>query len=158
MTVMALVMAVFALSILGAFGFVLLTWIGPDAPLWWFERASFSFLLGVGSGALVWTVLMPMYGVIAARWVCALVMAGVCFVATWQLQQRRLRRSSGSAPLVPGLSRGLAVACACVLLLQLGVLMAASLRSPLGWDALFNWEIKARLAYEYQPQGQLPAA
>src|SRR5204863_1860378 len=45
-----------------------------------------------------------------------------------------------------------------LMLSQFLILAAAALRTPLGWDALFNWEFKARLAFEHQPQGQLPLA
>lgn len=35
-----------------------------------------------------------------------------------------------------------------LLIIQLGIIAWVSLRTPLGWDGLFNWEIKARIAFE----------
>jgi hypothetical protein len=47
---------------------------------------------------------------------------------------------------------------ALVALTQFAVLGAAAMWTPLGWDGLFNFELKARLAFEHSPSGQMPAA
>ena len=43
-----------------------------------------------------------------------------------------------------------------VLLLQFVVLGLAAMWTTLGWDGLFNFELKARLAFEHAPAGQMP--
>src|SRR5258708_2504675 len=63
--------------------------------------------------------------------------------------------SSAALKKAPGL---LVAARSIVIVLQFALLTAAAMRAPLGWDGLFNQEFKARLAFEHQPQGQLPLA
>jgi hypothetical protein len=45
-----------------------------------------------------------------------------------------------------------------ILCAQLVLVIVAALWTTLGWDGLFNFELKARLAFEQSPYGQIPAA
>jgi hypothetical protein len=54
--------------------------------------------------------------------------------------------------------RSVDVFLALVLAVQMIALFIIAFRTPLGWDGLYNFEIKARLAFEHTPAGQLPLA
>lgn len=148
----ALIVAV-AVTVLLAFGYALLRLLAPRAPLWWFERLAFSFLLGAGGASIAWMLLLPIYDVVQPRW--ALLVAGSgALIWAWPRLRSARDRSSRSQQAINWVT----LAGSVVLLFQFATLMAASVHGPLGWDALFNFEFKARLAFEHRPPGQLPLA
>jgi hypothetical protein len=153
MTLFAVFQLIVGLGTLAALGYGLLTLLAPDAPLWWFERAAFSFVLGMGGGAFAWVALIPVYPFLQPRW--ALVIVTMAVLTAAGLRDRRKVAPSTSRLMQPN---WLVIACSIVMIGQFAMLMAASMHTRLGWDGLFNLEFKARLAFEHQPQGQLPLA
>ncbi len=147
-----LVVAV-ALGILVGLGHAVLALVVRTTRLYWFERWSLAFLLGTCAASLAWCVLSPLYGLIAPIWVVS-AFAGVAMLAG----ARVARAASGASG--EGGARGqtgaLEIALCALLALECAAVLLTALHAPLGWDGLFNFEIKARLAFENIPTGRLP--
>jgi len=153
-----------ALALLTAFGHGLLALYPDRTRLFWHERWAAAWVVGCGAGAFAWFVLSPLYLWVAPIWLltplmCAL---GVGLGRAEALRHERwhsmsrwhsLRVDRWHSPSGLSLSE---LALSCVLLVQVAALFAAALHTPLGWDGLFNFEMKARLAFEHSPRGQLP--
>ena len=141
-----------ALAVIVAFGDAVLRAVSPRMRLWWFERLSFSFVLGFGAAFLCWMVFTPAYSLVEPWW-----LVGTIAVAAWIVMSRRRVRPSRPNER-PSSSSLLWTAAGCLLAIQCAALLVTSLHTPLGWDGLFNFELKARLAFEQQPRGQIPIA
>jgi hypothetical protein len=140
-----------------AFGLLLLVGhrlvavLTPRTPLFWHERWSAAWMLGCGGGACAWFVLSPLYAWAPAIAVltCLMTAVGLSGAAGWVSQRRSTDPSA--APL-DAIDVGLGV----VLVVQTAALFMAAWHTTLGWDGIFNFEMKARLAFEHMPSGQLP--
>ena len=123
-----------------------------EMPLYWFESWALAFLLGTGAVSLAWVVLMPTYGTVRPLWALSAFALAMFLTALRPMIAARQRRAASGRP------TGLVVACSALLILELCAIVLASLHLSLGSDGLINCELKARIAFEHQPVGQLPLA
>lgn len=153
MTVLA---AVVALVLVGR---VLLTVVARRMPLYWFERWALSYLMGTAVLSAIWIASSLLNDLTRPVWALSAVCAGAAIVAyhrgfrlRWFEQETTPEHEAGREGqgwperLLGGL-----------LILEFLVLVAASLRTSLGFDGLFNFEMKARLMFEHTA-GRLPLA
>ena len=138
-------------------------WLSPSfshAPVQWVTTL---VILATITGALLWA--RPPAEVAAV--VSALRRAeserrktvrGTTFAKGFGGQTKRETQSRG--PVEPRTSRDerAAIAAGVLLVALCGVVMVVSLRTPLGWDGVFNFEMKARLALSNEPSGTIPIA
>src|ERR1041384_3063452 len=114
------------------------------------ECLSLSWLFGVG----VTSVLLWLGGIFISGLALQLFVTLVCVVlgiVAWRI--KRLRSIQFS---VPRPSNRLEWILASLLVVELLTIFYISLKHTLGWDGLFNWEIKAR--YAFLNSGILPAS
>jgi hypothetical protein len=171
MNLVDVVRLVAAVSTLLAFGHGLATLLAHETAFTWSERTGIAFLLGTGAASMLWTILMPLYAIVSpvvALSMIAWTVAGISLIRDRvhakpdAIEPRR--RSKGSdieAAEVPGLTgthRVTTIALTIVLIVELIVLSAASFRSGLGFDGVFNFEMRAHIAFENSPRGQIPLA
>jgi hypothetical protein len=139
-----------ALVLLFAAGVSLQSWLLPRAETYWFEYWSLAFLLGTAAMCGLWMLLSPLYTAINPAPLLTLAAALLLAASRSRLRLVFPRRVSSWA--------AVDVLLALILCVELAMIVAASLHSPLGWDGVFNFEMKARLIYENDPIGQLPSA
>jgi hypothetical protein len=111
-------------------------------------------MLGCGAGAFAWFTLSPFFGAVPA-----IVLLTGLMVATglFCIARRTVNAFGGPGEGAPGdRATAVDVALAVVLVAQVAALFAAASHTQLGWDGMFNFEMKARLAFEHTPSGQLP--
>ena len=145
-----------ALVTLTAFGYAVTLLLARDTVFDWFERLALAYIVGIGVASMLWMVFAPAYSIVspvmlisAIAWITtAMVVRGAGAVSGFGRTVSNHRTASGRW------TRVLVV----VLAIELVALTAASLRSGLGFDAVFNFEIKARLAFENAVRGQIPLA
>jgi hypothetical protein len=163
-----------ALTVLLALGHGALAVIASHARLYWYERWATALLLGTGVATFTWFVCSPAYGLISplrllTGGALGAVVALGAKAASGARSMGRLRVPVATDRLAPaGLAEAQAakvgalsaidLLLAGVLVLEFAALLMAALHTPLGWDAIFNFEMKARLAFEHVPRGQLPLA
>lgn len=140
-----------ALLTLIAFGYALTRLVAPQIAFDRFERFGVGYVLGTGAASLIWILFMPAYGVVSP----VVLISGVA----WTTVALAIagRRTLVTPP------RGQRPSLALVVLLIVAALQAAAvmftaMRSELGFDAVFNFEVKARLAFESPVRGQIPLA
>ena len=152
MTLIDAAKLVAALGTLFAFGFGLTALLAREVPLDRFERFGIAYLLGVGAASMLWIVLAPFYAIVSPIVLISAIAWMVAGIA-------RVRRKPDTSRYVPEPARGgWAVVLTLLLAVELIALTAASLGSGLGFDAVFNFEVKARVAFENQTPGQIPLA
>jgi hypothetical protein len=180
MSLMTPVWMTIAIGLLAGCGYAIVVPLTREMRLYWHERWSAAWLIGCGVGACAWFVMMPLYGWITPIWLLTAVLGGVTAVVavrggraealryqtSSRIQALRYQTSSRNQ-VAQGFSPAsrsddhwsvVDVALAVVLMFQVAVLFLIAFRTPLGWDGLYNFEIKARLAFEHTPVGQLPLA
>ena len=139
-----------ALAILLGVGHALVALLVRHTRLYWFERWALAFLIGTAAVSGLWLACGPFYGVIRPVWLLSVlsvvIMGAVARLHTPRWQRPRVRMVTGDAILSAALGA------------EFVALVLASLRTPLGWDGLFNFEIKARLIFESDPSGSFPWA
>lgn len=130
----------------GGLGVVWLT-AAPDRKQNLFEDFSLAFLFGSAVISISLFILgWLLSGLMLRMSVCAIcLLLGTAGFSRWRRSGALIR------PLSVGVSDSL---FALVLLVQIGFVCWLSARSALLWDGLFNWEIKAQLAW--QNGGRLP--
>jgi hypothetical protein len=149
-----------AVGALLVFGYSLLAWIAPRTTLNRFERFGIAYVLGTGAASILWILLAPLYGVVSPKWALSGIIGAVALVAMWR-RAAPPPDNGGPGDLPEPADRPrtwMLVACSAVIALELGALVFASARTELGFDAVFNFELKARLAFENETRGQLPLA
>jgi hypothetical protein len=150
-----------ALAVLLGVGHALIGFLARHTKLYWFERWALAFLVGTAAVSGLWLAFGAFYGVIRPVWLLSLLSLVIMFCgARSEVHRQRAHRAAadrrtqktwtGKAPLDVMLSVVLAV--------EFLALLLASLRTPLGWDGLFNFELKARLIFENDPSGTFPWA
>ena len=137
-----------ALAVLFAAGAAVQTLLLRRTETYWFEYWALAFLLGTAAMSALWIVLNPLYGLIHPLPVLSL--CALLLVAT-----TRSRLKIALPAKVPSL-QWIDLFLAILLCVEMALVLAASLHSALGWDGIFNFEMKARLIYENNPAGQLP--
>ena len=157
-----------ALALLVGLGHGLVALIGRETRLFWHERWAAAWVLGCGAGALAWFVLSPLYAWVSPIVALTLLMVGVAVTSRAEALRHRWHNPSehrwhSSSGLWWHSPSGLSIAASeaalgLVLVTQVVALLVLALHTPLGWDGLFNFEMKARLAFEHVPAGQLPSA
>lgn len=152
-----------ALVTLTAFGYAITLLVAREMPFQWFERVGFAYVLGIGAASLVWLVLTPAYGLVspvilisAVAWITTTIVVSVPAKGGYKHGAGSGTSRTDSTQSTES-SRWTHVLLV-VLAVELLALTAASLRSGLGFDAVFNFEIKARLAFENAVRGQIPLA
>jgi hypothetical protein len=147
-----------ALVTLTALGHALTVVIARDTAFRWFERFGIAYVLGTGVASILWVVLAPAYVVVSP----VILISAVAWITTGIVLSGPAKaghHTLGPAVVVSGFSRTIWTRLlTLVLAVQLLALTAASLGSGLGFDAVFNFEIKARLAFENVTRGQIPLA
>lgn len=140
-----------ACAVLIGAGYGLLALLVRHTALYAPERWALRFLLGSAAMSLVWIAGSPLYDRLSPVWVVSLSAASLIVWAGF--------RRTDLAPAQDLTRRHWAdAALAFLLATQILVLFVAAVRAPLGWDGLFNFEMKARLAFEHTPSGQYPLA
>jgi len=146
-----------ALALLLACGRGVVAMCVSETRLYWHERWAAAWLIGCGLGAFAWFAFMPLYGWVSPIWLLTVLMVAISAAAGWwsmvdgprsMVQPRRSTMDHGPWTMD--------VLLAVLLSIQIVVLVVVALQTPLGWDGLFNFEVKARLAFEHTPVGQLP--
>ncbi len=141
----------FSLAVLFMLGDAVAKMAGRGLRLLWYERCALAWLLGTGASTVAWFLLTPLYQWISPIWIVTGIAVALVFIAS----RRSGRIGAGAVGFT--FSSG-EIALTLVLLLQFAVLGLAAMWTTLGWDGLFNFELKARLAFEHAPAGQLPGA
>jgi hypothetical protein len=141
-----------ALLVVGGVGYGVLILVAREMPLYWFESWALAFLLGMGAVSLAWVILMPTYGTVGPVWALSAFALAVFLMALRPMIAAHQRGTASGRP------TGLVVACSALLILEFCAIVLASLHLSLGSDGLLNFELKARIAFEHQPVGQLPLA
>ena len=141
-----------ALTVLLVLGDGVLRMAARGVRLAWYERCALAWLCGTGAATIAWVLLAPAYRWLSPVW---LVTAMALMLALAARRPDARRKGSGAAGVTFSPTDAMLAA---VVLLQVGVLCAAAMWTTLGWDGLFNFELKARIAFEHSPAGQLPAA
>lgn len=141
-----------AVLVVAGVGYGVLLLVAREMPLYWFESWALAFLLGTGAVSLAWVALMPTYGTVRPIWALSAFAVTVFLTALRPMIAARQRRAASGRP------SGLVVACSALLILEFCAIVLASLHLSLGSDGLINFELKARIAFEHQPVGQLPLA
>lgn len=145
-----------ALGVLLLLGHAVVAFVSPTLRLSWYERWGVAWLLGTATGGFLWFVLSPLY-----RWVSPLWLLTVIAMAFGALALTRQRvapdYAEAGSPAGADLDK-VSVVLGTVLVVQAAALLGAAMLTPLGWDGLFNFELKARMAFEHDPRGQLPLA
>lgn len=146
---MNLLLVLAALSVIVLSGYGVVRWLLRDAgPVWWWEVAGYSWLVGSG----VVAVLLWVAGFVARG---AGLVAAVATVAAgiggwlWHMAGSRQRPR-----FFPPATRRWEAALSLLLLLPVGALAWQCMRETLHWDGLLVWELKARLAFQHG--GALP--
>jgi hypothetical protein len=138
-----------SLAVLFVFGNAVTRMASRGLRLLWYERCALAWLLGTGASTITWFLLTPLHRWISPIWTVTGMAMALAFLAS----RRSTRMGAGGAGFV--MSSG-AILLTLVLLLQFVVLGLAAMWTTLGWDGLFNFELKARLAFEHAPAGQMP--
>ncbi|HUP40786.1 MAG TPA: hypothetical protein VM115_11745, partial [Vicinamibacterales bacterium] len=130
-----------ALATLIALGYGLTNFLAGDLPLYRTERLAIAYVLGTGAASVTWFLLTPLYAVVSPT--VALTAIAWIVAAAALVKRAKLPPLPHSEPrqwwLIP---------VAAVVLLQVAVLAYAAMHSDLGFDAVFNFELKARVAFE----------
>jgi hypothetical protein len=140
-----------ALALIVALGHTAVAVLVQKTTLYLFERWSLSFLIGIAAISALWAVCDPFYDVIEPVWLLSI----LCVIIV--VSARSPLRRVDFAPKVPR-SGKLEAGLSLLLAVEFTLLLFASLRTPIGWDGLFNFELKARLIFENTPSGRLPLA
>jgi hypothetical protein len=144
-----------ALAFLLGPGHALVALLVRRTELFWFERWSLAFLIGTAAMSGAWLIFGGFYDVIRPAWL----LSGLSLVFTLAVWSR-IHRHGDPRTLGPEPNTGtlapLDVALSVALAAQCVVLLLIAMRTPLGWDGLFNFELKARLIFENDPSGRLP--
>ena len=137
-----------ALALIFGAGIAVQTWLLRRTETYWFEYWALAFLLGTAAMSALWIVLIPVYVLIHPMPLLSI--AAVLLIAATR-SRLRIR--------MPARVRSwqwIDLLLAVLLGVEMALVLAASMHSPLGWDGLFNFEMKARLMYENSPAGRLP--
>jgi hypothetical protein len=140
-----------ALATLLAFGYGLTNLLADGMPLYRSERAGIAYILGIAAASVIWFALGPLYRAIPA-------IVPVSTVAWTVGAVGFVRRKGQTHPPPDPAWRWWMAPVAAVVLVQIAALAYAALRTDLGFDAVFNFELKARLAFENETRGQIPLA
>lgn len=143
---------VMALGVLLAVGHALLALLVRTLKLYWFERWALAFLIGTAVTSGLWIAFSAFYDVISPVWLLSILSLLVIVAARSRIHLRYLR-----VPAMPKLA-WLEAGLSFLLAAEFALLLLASLHTPLGWDGLFNFELKARLIFENTPSGRFPIA
>ena len=138
-----------SLAVLLLFGDAVTKMASRGLRLLWYERCALAWLLGTGASTIAWFLLTPLYRWISPIWV----VTGIAMALVFLASRRSTRIGAGAIGFAFSSE---AIVLTFVLLLQFAVLGLAATWTTLGWDGLFNFELKARLAFEHAPAGQLP--
>lgn len=171
------------LALLIGLGRALLGLVAPDAAATAAECWALAFLLGTGGVSLLLWWLSPLFALIPAVWsvTLAIFVIAVCAIAVARRRSHQrtglgtgsgCRRSLGGGcqpdqgPPKGGHYHGFGgsscewTAARRVLSIALvtlcGALAIVALVTPLGWDGVLNFELKARLAFLHHPSGTIP--
>jgi hypothetical protein len=141
-----------AIALLACPGYAVVAMVARATTLYWFERWSLAFLVGTAAACALWIAFLPFYEVIQPVWLLSIVLALIA------LAGRSRVFTLNPPPNAAGRLGLVEIFLLAALVVELAVVAMASVRTPLGWDGLFNFELKARLAFENEPSGQLPMA
>ena len=151
MTPADFIMLFAALATLLAFGYGLTNLLAGDTPLYRSERAGVAFILGTGAASIAWVLAAPLYHLIPAI-VAVSAIAGAVAAVGFIRREEQTRPSADRAP------RWWMAPVGAVVLVQIAALAYAAMRSDLGFDAVFNFELRARLSFENETRGHIPLA
>lgn len=146
-----LVALVVAVATVMAFGYGLTNLLAGEMPLYRTERAGIAYVLGTGASSISWFLLMPAYRLIPATVAVSAIAWAVAIVAL-------VKKTTARRPPPDRSRQWWVVPVAAFVVLQAATLAYVAMQSELGFDALFNFEMKARLAFENATRGQLPLA
>ena len=151
MSVADLIRLTAALATLLVFGYGLTNLLAGETPLYRIERAGIAFILGVGAASICWFLLTPLYRAVPAT-------AAVSVVA-WSVAAAALvRKKTSLQPPAERSRQWWELPVAVVVVLEIVALAYAAMQTDLGFDAVFNFELKARLAFEHATRGEIPLA
>lgn len=145
------------LALLVSLGRALLELLAPNVVTTTVERWALAFLLGTGGVSLLVWWLSPIFSRVPVLWTVtgAILAIVVCALALARLRRDQPGTARDAAPNTDEWSPA-ARALAALLLLACGAVAFVALVTPLGWDGIFNFELKARLAFLHQPSGTIP--
>ena len=140
-----------ALATLLAFGDGLTRFLAGDTPLYRSERAGIAYVLGTGAASIAWLLLAPVYRAIPA-------IVAVSAIAWTVAAVGLIRKNERLSPSSDRSRRWWVAPVAVLVCVEIVALAYAAMRTDLGWDAVFNFEMKARLIFESTTRGQMPLA
>jgi hypothetical protein len=134
-----------AIACFFAVGHLLLHAIERRTELFWFERWAAAYLFGMAALSGLWFGLAPL-----SRFVQPLSVLTVCSAAALLFLCMRAQKESGRV--VSGRWRNplwtpVEIALAALIAIECAAVFAAALRTPLGFDGVFNFEMKASLMF-----------
>ncbi len=154
MTAPTVALALVPIAVLTIGGRGLLELIAPHVARTGAERWSLAFLLGTGTGTWLgwWGSLLFPGASRSIGLVVSLALSIVAISAARRREQTAQLTPSNSKPGLPLLVKALAL----IPIAVCGAAVFLSLVTPLGWDGLFNFEIKARLVHSGGTSALLP--
>ena len=141
-----------AIACFFATGRLLLATILQRTPLFWFERWAAAYMLGMAALSALWFGLAPFYRYVDPLWVLTLCSAGallLCVFAKSKTGWGVVSAASWRNPFPADMALAALIAVECA------ALFVAALRTPLGFDGVFNFEMKASLMF-LNPSHTLP--
>ncbi len=141
-----------ALGTLLIFGYGLTRLLAGETPLYRLERGGIALILGVGAASICWILLAPLYRAVPATVAVSVVAWSVAAVAFAR------KKSHSLQPPADNSRQWWEGPVAVVVVVEVVALAIAAMQTSLGFDALFNFELKARLAFEHATRGEIPLA
>jgi hypothetical protein len=149
---------VVAILLLLTAGYGLVALVARQMAMYWFERWAASYLIGMASLSVVWIISSVLIPTIHPIWLTSGCSAALGLAAYRRCTVARPGdRPSLEASVGTCAFQWPDVILASILSLEFLSLTVASWRSSLGFDGVFNFELKARLMFEHS-SGQLPLA
>jgi hypothetical protein len=136
-----------ALGVILVLGDAVVACVMRRMALYLFERLALAFILGAAALSVLWLAFSGFYGIVNPLWLLTPTSLAI------SMATRRSPR-----PRVSFLNdwQWIDLVLTCAIGAQIVAILFASLRTPLGWDGLFNFEIKARFIFENVPSGRFP--
>jgi hypothetical protein len=152
MTATSAAIAAVAIACFLATGHLLLGWIVRRTQLFWFERWGAAYLVGMAALSGLWFGLAPFYRFIHPLWALTLCSAAALLLC--------LRQKKGSSGVSAGCGRKpiptpCDIALSALVTIECVALFGAALWTPLGFDGVFNFEMKASLMF-FEPSHSIP--
>jgi hypothetical protein len=146
-----------AVAVLLAVGHALVAVVAGRMPLYWFERWAAAYLIGMASLSVLWITVSVFFDLVHPILMVSAFGAagGAALYYRFRARSHAVEESALVEEPVGSNSRWQNAVLMALITVEFAALTLVSLRGSLGFDGLFNFEMKARLMFEH-PLRQLP--